>query len=320
MAEKIWITWEKQRRNKSISSYLDWPMFEIEIKKNRLLRYIKSLKKTIEIIKDTSPKIVVASNPSIVLASTVIIFKRIFNYKVIIDAHYQGIFPIEGRCKLLNILAKLIQRYSDLTLVTNEKHKLIVGKNGGEAFILPDKIPVPPKISAYPVEGRINLAFICTFGRDEPFKEVFQAAEIIPEDIYIYVTGNHDNKINDKLITKNIMLLGFLSDIRFWSLLSSVDIIMDLTLREDCLVCGAYEGLAMLKPLIISDTHALRTYFNLGCVYVEPYPEMIAKGILKCIETYDQLLYEINDLYVLLERNWKKRIEEFKEKVNEMIG
>jgi hypothetical protein len=48
-----------------------------------------------------------------------------------------------------------------------------------------------------------------------------------------------------------------------------VDGTIDLTTREDCLVCGAYESVGAVKPQILSDTRALRGYFHKGAVYAE---------------------------------------------------
>ena len=53
------------------------------------------------------------------------------------------------------------------------------------------------------------------------------------------------------------------------SMLYSVDATIDLTNRENCLVCGAYESVAAGKPMILSKTQALMEYFNKGAVYVE---------------------------------------------------
>ena len=135
------------------------------------------------------------------------------------------------------------------------------------------------------LDGRVNAVFICTFGVDEPYLEVIEAARAIPDDIYIYITGKFEGKVEQSTLPCNVKLLGFVPDDEYWLMLASADFIIDLTLRHDCLVCGAYEGVAMEKPLILSDTDALKSYFIQGCIYVKPTAHSIANGILEAVET-----------------------------------
>lgn len=309
----IWITWEKQRRNKGISTALGWDLYEIVCKKSGIYRYLLSSIKTVSLILKEKPRIVAAQNPSIILAGLVLLLKKIFGYKLIIDAHNIGIFPLEGRSKFLMFFSKKLQRYADLTLVTNSKLKSVVKSNKGKAFVLPDKIPDVPEVEFYSLEGKVNIAYICTFSDDEPFREVIKSASMVSEDTIIYFTGKYEGKIDINSISTNIKLLGFIPDQQFWSLLSSVDFIMDLTLREGCLVCGAYEGIALSKPLILSNTEALKSYFNKGCIYVEPTAISIAQGIKRAIKIREELSSEVGLLKLSIKDDWEDRLNHFQE-------
>ena len=312
MFKNIWITWEKQRRNREISKHLKFLLFEIDVQKSWIIRYIRSSLKTIRILKKFEPEIVVTQNPSIILTTLTIILKGILKYKVIVDAHYLGILPFEGKYQIINFWTKILQKFTDLTLVTNNGHKEIVEKNGGNSFILPDKIPEAPNVNEYKVKGKNNVAFVCSFSNDEPYNEVFSSAEILNKSIMIYVTGNHKNALIKKNLSKNIQLLGYLTDDQFWSLLKSVDIVMDLTRRENCLVCGAYEAISARKPMIISDTNALRKYFFKGSVYVKPNPKEIADGIDFCLNNYQRILSEIECIKKIIEKDWDEKIKKLK--------
>ncbi len=48
---------------------------------------------------------------------------------------------------------------------------------------------------------------------------------------------------------------------------------------ENCLVCGAYEAVALEKPLVTSYTRALRQYFHRGTVYSRHDPASLAESI-----------------------------------------
>lgn len=315
----IWITWEIQRRNKGITKALKWPLYEITYPGSKMRRYLHCMEKTIHVILKERPKIVVAQNPSVVLATLIILMKKVFGYRAVVDAHNSGIYPREGESKFMMWISRQLQRLSDLTIVTNDHLRYVVEANGGRAVVLPDSLPDAPELWQYPVTGRVNLAYICTFSTDEPFREVFQAARSLPTDVLIYVTGRHNGKIDERTVPKNVRLLGFIPDHEYWSLLSSVDFIIDLTFRENCLVCGAYEAVSLEKPMVLSNTNALRNYFHKGCVYVSSSSSSIQDGILEAIEKREILYQDMLKLKEELQSSWKNGFEDFKQIVENLV-
>jgi len=318
MAKKgVWITWEVQRRNKGISSALEWPLYEISYDGNRIIRYIKSLFMTFMILLKERAEVVVVQNPSILLAIFAILMKYFFRYKCIIDAHNAGIFPREGRSSLLNAVSRLIQRRADYTIVTNESLALTVNKNNGRVIVVPDRLPEPPYDVEFPIlTGKVNFAFICTYSSDEPYDEVVKAARKLPKDIVIHFTGKNAGKINPNNIPENVKLLGFLPERNYWGLLSSVDCIIVLTLREHCLVCGAYEAVSLGKPMILSKTTAIKNYFSLGSIYTEPNAESIRQAVLDFIDQRDSLVKELIVLENKLKKGWENSFSELVEQIN----
>jgi glycosyltransferase involved in cell wall biosynthesis len=277
------------------------------------------MKKTIQVILKERPNIVVAQNPSVVLATLVVMMKKVFGYRAVIDAHNSGIYPREGKSNFMMQISRRLQRLSDLTIVTNDHLRQVVESNGGRAVVLPDSLPDVPEIRPYPVTGRVNIAYICTFSADEPFREVFQAVRSLPADVVIYVTGRYNGKIDKRTIPKNVRLLGFIPDNEYWSLLSSVDFIIDLTFRENCLVCGAYEAVSLEKPVVLSNTNALITYFYKGCVYVSSSSNSIQDGIREAIEKREILYHDMLKLKEELKSSWKDRFEDFKQIVENLV-
>jgi glycosyltransferase involved in cell wall biosynthesis len=245
----------------------------------------------------------VTQNPSIVLALLALMLRWFYRYILVVDSHNAGIHPFEGRSIFVNFISKFIQKSADCTIVTNDNLKRIVELNGGSAFVLPDKIPVPPA-TVHVDLGKRSICFICTYSHDEPYAEVVDAAKFIPPDINILITGKYESKLDPSDVADNVKLLGYLSDEDFWETLRSSDIVMDLTTRDDCLVCGAYEGIALKKPLILSNTEATRKYFYKGCVYVDPNPVAIAAGIICAIKNIPSLEDEVADLKEELDRQW----------------
>jgi glycosyltransferase involved in cell wall biosynthesis len=296
----MWVTWEVQRRNKGMSEALQWPLYEILDDGPRLVRYVRSTWRTLRAIAREKPQVLAAQNPSVVLALLALACKRVFGYRLIVDAHNSGIHPREGASAPLMVVSRFIQRHADLTIVTNRELQGVVESNGGRAVVLPDPLPKVHPAKPFPLRGGVAIAYICTYSADEPYREAMQAAAAVPADVTVYVTGRYQGRYDGGAVPDNVVLLGFLSDEQFWSLLASVDFIMDLTLREGCLLCGAYEAVALEKPLIISDTRALRSYFSRGCVYVAPSPAAIAAGIREALGRRRSLEQEVRELKVAL--------------------
>ncbi len=313
----IWITWEKQRRNYGISKALGFKLYEFNYDDHsKIGRYILSIYQTIRVILKQRPKIVVAQNPSIILALLSVFLNKFIRYKLLIDSHNSGLFPMEGKNSFFMKLSLYIQNQTPLTIVTNEKLKRIVKNNGGNAFVLPDRIPDIPNIPTPQKHNIRKITCICTYGEDEPYLEIIKAAKLLSDDIMISFTGKYNNKVDNDMVPDNVELLGYISDEDYWILLNSSDLIVDLTLRENCLVCGAYEGIALNKPMVISNTNALKTYFFKGCTYVDPDYVSIASGIDKALMNLDRLKNEISELKEELNRNWMTNLHFLKKKID----
>jgi glycosyltransferase involved in cell wall biosynthesis len=143
--------------------------------------------------------------------------------------------------------------------------------------------------------------------------ELIKAAAKITNVIF-FITGDYKKKkvrMNQN-ITPNIFFTGYLPDSEYWSMLRSVNLAVDLTNREHCLVCGAYEAVAVGTPLVLSDTHALKSYFYKGAVYVSNNAESISQQIITGLKYENKLRQEIIELKDELSALWQKRFDNLK--------
>lgn len=319
MAESVWITWENQRRNRELSEALGVRLFEfaeIDEIRNVLVKYAKGAAKTLRVLFRERPTLIYCQNPSIVLAFLIVLAKPFNKAFVCVDAHNVGLFPREGRSAVLSAVARFIQRRADLTLVTNEALRRHVEGNGGRAFVLPDRIPRIETGESLRLEGTTNILFICSYAADEPYEIVFQAAEKIDPGVFIYVTGNYRKRgIRPEDLPGNVVLTGFLPEEEYCRMLGSVDGTIDLTTRRNCLVCGAYESVAVGKPMILSDTAALREYFSMGAVYTRHTAEAMAQAIEDHVARRGELSDEVRRLKDLREAEWEARRRELQERL-----
>jgi len=319
--KRIWLTWEIQRRNISLSERLNAEYFPIISNKNRLIKYPVNIIKTLFLYLNKRPGLIFVQNPSIVLSLLTIIFGKIYSIPVIMDAHNAGVYPLEGKFKLLNCLAIYLFRNASLVIVSNKYLAKYVKKNRGNAFDLPD--PLPHFYGCNIVKnngiGQVIL-FICTWAADEPYLEVIKAAEHIDKSIKVFITGNSKGKEKQATtdLSENIVLTGFLPDEKYISLLASCDIVIDLTTRDNCLVCGAYEGIEFGKPLILSNKKALKEYFYKGVVFTENNETEIASSITYAIKNLEYLIREINELKVEIKDRWEMKLEKLEKEIEKL--
>lgn len=290
-----WITWETQIRNRSMAALLNIPLYELIVNKHRAIRYPILIFKTIYIVYKNDIRVLFVQNPSIVLSMLAVLFTSVRNMKVIVDAHNSGIYPLEGRSKLLSWAAKYIARKADAVIVSNSYLASAVKLWGATPIVMPDPVPdlhAEDKVAS----ERPYLFFICTWAADEPYLEIIEAAKLIPETIDIYITGKYRNKLSQTqldTLPSNIKLLGFVPEHDYVAYFSSCLIAIDLTTRDNCLVCGAYEALSLEKPCIVSNSKVNREIFSTGFIYTDNNATAIAAAINQGLQNLKQLNIDI---------------------------
>jgi glycosyltransferase involved in cell wall biosynthesis len=150
--------------------------------------------------------------------------------------------------------------------------------------------------------------FVCTYARDEPYLEVIEAARSLGPSVTVHITGDY-RRVQHLLPPSPAHLTGFLPETEYLELLSGADLIIDLTCLEDCLVCGAYEAVALEKPLVTSDTTVLRDYFRLGTVYTKHDGRSLAAAITYALAHKNRLAAEMKTLRLELAFNWTRQID-----------
>ena len=295
----IWITWETQRRNRSLSNALDAKLFEITSNSSRPLRYIKSIKKTRQLIKQENPDVIFAQNPSLILSCYIILWRKLSKVspRIVLDYHNAGVYPTNGK-----ELSQWAAKNADAVLVTNKQLANVIQGWGAKPIIVPDFLPKlhTPTTTQKPSSKDINVLFICSWSEDEPIREVVTATEILAKQhsIAVHITGKPKVKayLGDTTIPKSVILTGFLPEQDFDNLIHNSDLIIDLTTRDNCMVCGAYEAVAAGVPALLSDNEATRNYFQSGMEFTDNTAGDIAEKIDKMIKNRKQYKDEIEEL------------------------
>lgn len=314
---RVWLTWERHTRSRSLSDRLDATLVEIDISdRSRLIRYAVSFWKSRTALKSLQPSVLFVQNPSLVLAVFGCLYAKQKGIPIVVDAHNAGIFPAEGRNKLLAYVSSWIIRRAMLTIVTTESFVEVVESRGGSAIAVPDPLPVlPVSERPSPVSARARVFFVCTWAADEPYLEVINAADQLSEEADFFVSGKLKDDINLPEVSDNVTLCGFLSDTDFYKQMHDADIVVDLTNREDCLVCGAYEAVSLGRPLLLSDTVALRNYFSKGTRFTDNSASDIAIKIRGMMKDRSILESEVKQLRTDLRVSWATTLTRLEAKI-----
>jgi glycosyltransferase involved in cell wall biosynthesis len=109
------------------------------------------------------------------------------------------------------------------------------------------------------------------------------------------------------LVPGNVTFTGYLSEPSYQSLLASCDVILALTTAANTLLCGAYEAVALAKPLVMSEQKVMTDYFYKGCVTACNTPRELAAAVERALANAPRLTAESRELAKELEESWQRR-------------
>jgi hypothetical protein len=286
----LWIDWGHHRRTHTLARRLGADLVEVDVPGHRLLRYFRSVSLTLRAVHAHHPEVVIATNPSIVLGFVLSIARILYRFSLVSDAHFVGIEPIAAG-GIPQWILDLHNRQMDRVIVTNEAHARHVESLGTPSSICPDPLPDINRSSRSSVALPEKSVFlICSFDADEPYEVAIEAFRVLAGEGYtLHISGNYAKAGVDPNAFPWVRFLGFVSDSEYYGYLDGCSVVMDLTDVDNCLVCGAYEALAIPKPLILSDSRALRDYFGHACVLTNNTAVAIAQSVRIAHESREEL-------------------------------
>lgn len=275
MTAVLALSWFEHRRTRELCAGLGIELLLVDTTYRGLRRYLLLTARTIALLSRRRPGVLLVQNPSLILSVLCVVLRSAFGYRLIVDAHNEAVTPYENRQTWIKWLSRWVVRRASLTVVTNRQLAAIVRDQGGKPFVLPDRIPVPTPGTGRKLSVAFSAVLIATFARDEPIAAIFEAVR--GTELELFVTGDSRRLGADiaMSVPPNVHFTGFLAEQDYWTLLRSADAIVDLTLKADCLVCGAYEALALGKPLLLSDNAASVELFGNGAVFTDNSPQSI---------------------------------------------
>jgi len=316
---KVWLTWHYSARSRNLASFLELNLNEKFIVGNVLTRHMLSSFWTILILLKKRPAIIfIQLSFLLLLISALYKVFRFGNVVLIADCHTKA---LRRKAKgVFNIIfwpiKKLSFKFVNLSIISNEEMIPDIISLHPNFVILPDKIP---GIKFEQRENEVKYCvYVSSFAVDEPFEEIIKVAEYLNPKIRLYWTGKiPKNKIDDITTPDNLVFTDYLSFKDYYNLLGNSSCVIALTTEKGCLQSGAYEALSLEIPLVISDTSALKNYFQNSAVYTSHDPEDVYKSILIAIEMNNELKDNCKKIKITRNKEFEESIQRIRQLVDD---
>lgn len=310
----IWLTWETQRRNTELAQAFSCVYGHYDYSYRPFWqRYPISAWQTVNLVFKSKTKVIFTQCPSLVLCSLILFLRVIKKFIWVIDAHNVAVEYARSNNVVLRFLMTLSLRSADFTIISNSSLSDAISKVGGRPLILPDKLPRIPQQDLpqrFQSVQRPILTLISTFASDEPIEEFIQGALAISQPYTLCITGKK-SKAGELLryASDKIIFTDFLTEEHYEGLIQHSDLLIDLTTREGCLVCGAYEALAVGVPIILSDTKVLRELFSCGAIFSANNSESFTKSLEEFLINYKIKNYDVQANRDRFNAEWNRHFE-----------
>jgi hypothetical protein len=230
--------------------------------------------RSIGILLATRPPWVIVVVPPVVAPLVIVPLCRLLGIRVAVDVHSGAL--LDRRWRWSVPLLRLSVHFAGLAIVTLPSLVRRLSDKGVEILVVPDPLPEIGSgghVSQSPGKPPLIVG-ICGWGDDEPIKALVDA--VSGKACELRLTGRPRRRLK---LPPNVRLTGFLDRVEYVRLLESADVIVVLTTRENTLLSGVWEALALGRPIVTSRTRAIEDTFQGQLTTVAPDPESIWQGI-----------------------------------------
>lgn len=312
-AQITWLSWHWHQRTASIVNEwgIDWVM--LDTRRRGVPRYLELLTRSGIALWRLRTTTVIVQSPSVLLAFMAVAVAPILRLRVSIDAHNEAIQPFAHDSAFMRWLLRVTITRAERVIVTNEELASVVAEQGGRPFVLPDAIPVPPSCSpAGRHDGLPVVLVVCTYAADEPLDVFVDTAKRLRGVTEVRLTGRPTRRALEALgdAPENLRVLGFLAEPDYWAELRNAEVIVDLTLKSNCLVCGAYEAIAVNKSPVLSDDVSNRRLFGEVASFAHNSAESLTGVILDRLALPDTCWESISGFRSRYMEDWRRKLSE----------
>ena len=293
------------------------------------LRYALLALRTISLLSNERPRVILAQNPPIFLPVLLILLKPLYGFKLIIDHH--AIWSIKTlRQPLLSqgigALERFASRHAESNMSPNNNWTRELRARGAtDAFTYHDFIPKAPPPIGKPVEWTTHPLpshrFLVVAGHGGHPQELLEdevAAVSGFHDYLLVITGKRE-KLGGRIarlnLNNNVIYPGYLDDAQYDALKNSADVALSLSTELNTVPHAIHEYLALGIPTIVLKDTLLRSLFDGAIVEIEnSRPETVQAALRKVTEDPAFLA----DLRMNINRNYEQRSKTYRDEVSKL--
>lgn len=254
-------------------------------------RYVVSAARTLTYCARRRPGALIVTSPPVFAPLAAYAYSRATKTPLVLDSHPAAFGAKDDlRWRLLLPLQRWLSRRAALSLVTVDELADRVRDWGGEATPLHEAPPMWSVGPAQPIGPRPCVLAVTVFAGDEPIAELLDAARLVP-GMDVLVTGDPDRcppALRDGA-PENVTFTGYLAGDAYRDAVQRADVMLVLTTAATSVVRGGYEAVYARRPLVVSDSPALRDAFPLA-VHVGNDAFAIAAGLVAATDHHAELL------------------------------
>jgi glycosyltransferase involved in cell wall biosynthesis len=300
-----------EARTAAFAEWLEAPLYNVHYLLARRpwiapVKYVLQALRTWQILFTRRPRTIYVTNSPPLAGFCVMLYCSVTRARFVLDTHSPTLFG--GKWAWTLPLQRFTARRALVNVVDQERFRELFTSWGAKALVLenPPKA-VPAGVRTGQPEREVALAYVGTFGGDEPVDALMEAARGVPE-VHLYVLG--DTALAERRTVEsappNVTFTGYLLRDAYWQRLASARGVIVLTRHEHSLLGGAQDALDAGTPLLISDQPTLRAHFTKGTVFAPNSAEGLAAGMRQLLRDETRLREEIVALRQELAARWER--------------
>jgi len=236
------------------------------------LRYGRARRATFALLERRRPSLLVVPSLPLPLPMTALAWAARSGAAVVIDGH-TGAFRGKWWARARPLVRSLCRR-ATLVIAHNRTDEATLAGWRARTLLLPDVThPLAAADGAAPPPR--SVAYVTSFGADDPLDAVFAAAALLP-DVAFAVTGRPPPGLRPPA---NVRLTGFLHRADYLALLAHSGLVAALTRTPDLMQIAADEALCLGRPAVVSDSPVLREVLGGAAAYCDNSPQGFADAL-----------------------------------------
>jgi hypothetical protein len=295
------------------------------------LRYAFLALRTLALLGRERPKVVVAQNPPIFLPLLLILARRFYQFRLVVDHHavwsmktLRQPFLSQG----IAVLEEFVSKRADANMSPNNNWTRELRARGAtDAFTYHDFIPQPimtkgqsqtGEWAPFPLPPHRFLVIAAHGGHPQELLEEEVAAISGLEGYLLVITGKRE-KLGHRMArlnpSSNVIYPGYLDDARYEALKRTADVALSLSTELNTVPHAIHEYLAVGVPTIVLKDPLLRSLFDGAIVEIaDARPETVRQALTKIAEdsSYHDQLRENT------QRNYEQRLKMHRDEVSKL--